>query len=116
MKVISFDRVKDILVSNTPGILHNVCGGSECSFASAAAALIGAMKSYVDGKPVRASRVASMMEDKVREFVRNADVRCLGDLLRLLPKGCDSRLPGWLYGPVDAQLEDGGWVLVPRAA
>ena len=114
MKTISFDKVKDILVSNTPEISDRICGGSQWSLA--AHALIGAAKSYVDGAPVRAYRVASMMADKVREFVRNADVRCLGELLQLLPKGYDSRLPGWLYGPVDAWLEDNGWVLAPRAA
>lgn len=114
MKVILFDRVKDILVSNVPAISGRLCGDSEWSFA--ARTLVGAMKSYADGRPVRAGRVASMVADKVREFVRGADVRCLGELLRLLPKGWDSRLPGWLYGPVDAWLGDDGWVLVPRAA
>ena len=114
MKMITFDRVRDILASNASTIVNRA--GGDSMWSSAARALVGAMKSYVDGRPVRAGRVASMMADEVRGFVRNADVRCLGDLLRLLPKGCDSRLPGWLYGPVDAQLEDGGWVLVPRAA
>ncbi len=114
MKVISLDRVKDILVSNVPAISSRLCGDSEWSFA--ARALIGAAKSYADGKPIRACRVASMIADRVRELVQGADVRCLGDLLRLLPKGWDSRLPGWLYGPVDAWLGDDGWVLTPRAA
>lgn len=114
MKVISFNRVKDILVSNTPAISGRLCGESQWSLA--AHALIGAMKSYVDGKPVRAGRVASIMEDKIREFIRNADVRCLDDLLQLLPKRYDDRLPGWLYGPVEAYLEDDGWMLAPRAA
>lgn len=115
MKVISLDRVKDILASNASTIVNRI-GGEDSMWSSAATALVGAMKSYVDGKPVRARRVASMMADRVREFVRGADVRCLGDLLRLLPKGYDNRLPGWLYGPVDAWLGDDGWVLVPRAA
>lgn len=114
MKVISFGRVKDILVSNVPAILGRF--GGESQWSTAALALRGAAKSYVDGKPIRACRVASMMADKIREFIRNADVRCLGDLLQLLPKRYDDRLPGWLYGPVDAYLGDDGWVLAPRAA
>lgn len=113
MKKISFDRVKDILVSNVPAITNRICGDSVWSFP--AHALLGAAKSYVDGKPVRAGRVASMMADKIREFIRNADVRCLGDLLQLLPKRYDDRLPEWLYGPVEAWLGENGWELVPAA-
>lgn len=115
-KMIQFERVKKILISNVQAISHRigVNGGSMFSFA--ATALIGAAKSYADGAPVRACRVALMIQDKIREFIKSADVRCVGELMELLPRGYDSRLPGWLYGPVDAYFEDEGWVLVPRAA
>ena len=35
-------------------------------------------------------------------------MRCVGELMELIPKGLDDRLPRWLYGPVDAYLEDKG--------
>lgn len=114
MKTISFDRIKDILVSNVPAISQRIFGDS--AFPLAAHSLIGALRSYMDGKPVRATRVAAMVEDKIREFIRGADVRCLGDLLELLPKGYDNRLPGWLYGPVEAWLGEEGWAIMPKAA
>lgn len=115
-KMIQFERVKKIALENVGPISDKLGAGGESLWSSAANTLVAAMKTYVDGKPIRARRVALMIQDKVREFIRGLDVRCVGELMELIPKGLDDRLPGWLWGPVDAYLEDGGWVLAPRAA
>lgn len=117
-KMIQFERVKEIALENVGAISDKLGIGvnSVSLWPSAARTLVAAMKTYVDGKPIRARRVALMVQDEVREFIRGLDVRCVGELMELIPKGLDSRLPGWLYGPVDAYLEDEGWVLAPRAA
>jgi hypothetical protein len=116
IQMMPFERVKKIALENVQAISDRLGTGEVSLWSSAAHTLIAAMKTYVDGKPIRARRVALIIQDKVREFIRGLDVRCVGELLELIPKGLDSRLPGWLYGPVDACLEDEGWVLVPRAA
>lgn len=117
MKMMAFDKVKKIALENVGPISDKLgAGGGSSLWSSAANTLVAAMKTYVDGKPIRARRVALMIQDKVREFIRGLDVRCVGELMELIPKGLDNSLPGWLYGPVDAWLEDEGWVLVPRAA
>ena len=115
-KMIQFERVKKIALENVGPISGKLGAGRGSLWSSAANTLVAAMKTYVDGKPIRARRVALIIQDKVREFIRRLDVRCVGELMELIPKGLDNRLPGWLYGPVDAYLEDEGWVLVPRAA
>lgn len=115
-KVMQFERVKKIALENVQRISDRLGAGKVSLWSSAAQTLVAAMKTYVDGKPIRARRVALMIQDKVREFIRGLDVRCVGELMELIPEGLDNRLPRWLYGPVDAYLEDEGWVLVPRAA
>ena len=116
-KMIQFERVKEIALENVGPISDHLGAGERLSlWSSAANTLVAAMKTYVDGKPIRARRVALMIQDKVREFIRGLDVRCVGELMELIPKGLDDRLPRWLWEPVDAYLEDEGWVLAPRAA
>ena len=115
-KTIPFERVKKIALENVQVISNRFVADGGSLWSSAALMLVAAMKTYVDGKPIRACRVALMIQDKVREFIRGLDVRCVGELMELIPKGLDDGLPGWLYGPVDAYLEDGGWVLASRAA
>lgn len=116
-KMIQFERVKKIALENVGAISDRLgAGDGDQMWAPAARTLVAAMKTYTAGKPVRARRIALMIQDKVREFIRGLDVRCVGELMELIPKGLDSRLPGWLWGPVDAYLGDEGWVLVPRAA
>jgi len=115
-KMIQFERVKKIALENVGPMSDRLGAGGGSLWSSAATTLVAAMKTYVDGKPIRAHLVALMIQDKVREFIRGLDVRCVGELLELLPKSLDNRLPGWLWGPVDAYLEDEGWVLVPGAA
>jgi len=115
-RMIKFERVKQIALEDVRAISDRLGAGGGSLWSSAARALVAAMKTYVDGKPIRARRVALMIQDKVREFIRGLDVRRVGELMELIPKGLDDRLPRWLYGPVDAYLEDEGWVLVPGAA
>ncbi len=115
-KTIQFERVKKIALENVGPISYRLVANDGIEWSFAANVLVAAAKTYVNGKPIRASRVALMIQDKVREFIRGLDVRCVGELMELVPKGLDSRLPGWLYGPVDAYLEDEGWILVPGAA
>lgn len=114
-KTILFERVKKIALENIQTISDRLGAGEGSLWSSAACTLIAAMKTYVDGKPIRARRVALMIQGKVREFIRGLDVRCVGELLELIPKGLDNRLPGWLYGPVEAYLGEDGWELVPAA-
>lgn len=115
-RTISFERVRKIALENAQAISDRLGAAEGPVGYPAARTLIAAMRTYVDGRPIRARRVALMAQDKVREFIRGLDARRVGELLELIPKGLDSRLPGWLYGPVDAYLEDEGWVLVPGAA
>lgn len=59
--------------------------------------------------------VQGLMRQWLVRFVEGVDVRCLDELLELCPKGRDNRIPAWVYGPVDAYLDDdSAWVLVPR--
>lgn len=115
---IAFERVKKIALENVGPISDKLGAGGGSLWSSAANMLVTAMKTYVDGKPIRARRVALMIQDKVREFIRGLDVRCIGELLELCPQYVDNRLPGWLYGQVDAYMDydTGEWMLEPRAA
>jgi len=113
-KIISFEHVKKIALENLGLIRQHNCTGPE--------AVVVAIKHYLEtGEMLRTKakgcpNVFSRLVEALEVFIRGLDVRCVGELLELIPKGLDDRLPGWLYGPVDAYLEDGGWVLVPRAA
>jgi hypothetical protein len=78
--------------------------------------MLVAMGSYLDMKPMRYRHVVDMVARKAREIIDNADVRSAKDILALLPAGYDNRLPKWLWGDLDADLSDDGWVLTPRAA
>jgi len=113
-KMIQFERVKKIALENVEFIRQHVCKLHK--------ATVVVVKHYLEtGKALRTQaygcpNVAEKLTETLAEFIRGLDVRCVGELMELIPKGLDNRLPGWLYGPVDAYLEDEGWVLVPRAA
>lgn len=113
-KMIQFERVKKIALENAGLIRQHVCKPHE--------ATVAAVKHYLGTGEVLGTQtygspsVAAKLTETLETFIRGLDVRCVGELMELIPKGLDSRLPGWLYGPVDAYLEDEGWVLVPRAA
>lgn len=102
-KTILFDRVKRVVLDNL-----RVPDPATC--------VIGAIKAYVgDGVAMTAKDVRNTIMARTRSLVENADIRCLDWLLEFCPRGQDPRLPGWLYGPVEAQLGEDGWELVPAA-
>lgn len=106
MELIPFDRVKRVVLENLNWRQPDL-----------ATCAIGAIRAYVgDGVAMTAKDVRSAIMARMRSFVEGADIRCLGELLELCPKGWDNRLPGWLYGEVDAYFGDEGWALVPRRA
>ena len=113
-KMIQFERIKKIALENVGLIRQHVCEPHK--------AAVAAVKHYLETGEVLRTRaygcpnVVEKLTKTLEEFIRGLDVRCVGELMELIPKGLDNRLPGWLYGPVDAYLEDEGWVLVPRAA
>lgn len=112
-RTIRFERVKKIALENVGFIQHHVCKAHK--------AAVVALKHYLEtGEALRTQaygcpNIMAEFTETLEAFIRGLDVRCVGELMELIPKGLDSRLPGWLYGPVDAYLEDEGWVLVPRA-
>lgn len=73
-KMMQLGRVKKIALENVGPISDKLGAGGGSLWYSAANTLVAAMKTYVDGKPVRDRRV--------------------GELMELIPKGLDSRLPG----------------------
>jgi hypothetical protein len=112
-KVISFERVKKIALENIGLIQHHICKAPQASLA--------AVQHYLEtGEALRTRKmdcpnVISKLTGMLDEFIRGLDVRCVGELLEMIPKGLDNRLPRWLYGPVEAQLGEEGWELVPAA-
>lgn len=57
------------------------------------------------------------VRDEVVKYVKSSDVRCANDIITLVPKGLDRRLPNWMYDGVMAELDDEeGWVLYPKAS
>ena len=113
-RTIPFERVKKIALQNVGIIRQHICRIHK--------ATLVAVKHYLQTGEVLSTQaygspsVMAKLTETLEGFIRGLDVRCVGELLELIPKGLDNRLPGWLYGPVDAYLEDEGWVLAPRAA
>ena len=114
IQMMPFERVKKIALENTGRIRERICRPHKATVAAVGHYLKTgeALRTQAHGCP----NVMSRLTEDIEAFIRGLDVRCVGELLELIPKGLDNRLPGWLYGPVDACLEDEGWVLVPRAA
>jgi hypothetical protein len=118
-KKIPFERVKKIALENISAIHQRLC--------SAHKATVVVVKHYLetgealrtranaDGERAGCPSVSGRLTETIKEFIQGLDVRCVGELLELIPKGLDNRLPGWLYGPVVAQLGEDGWELVPAA-
>lgn len=112
-KTILFDRVKKIALENIGPIRHIVC--------ETVNPRLIVVKHYLEtGEALRTQaygcpNVMSKITEAVESFIRGLDVRCIGELLELIPKGMDNRLPGWLYGPVVACLGEDGWELAPAA-
>ena len=59
-----------------------------------------------------------VLRDAVHAFVDGCDVRCVPDLVSLLPRGADDRIPGWVYDGVSAYMDPdtGEWMLKPGRA
>ena len=112
-RFISFERVKTIALENVEAICRNITEHAYGTRSSHLAGLLAAAKSYIEDKPIRAKQACWLFSEKVREFIRGLDIRCIGELLDILPSGTDSRLPAWIYkGAVPFMGED-GWALVP---
>ena len=112
-KTISFECVKKVALENIERIREHICKPHK--------ATVVAVKHYLEtGEAMRTKaygcpNVFSRLTETLEGFIRGLDVRCIGELLELIPRGLDNRLPGWLYGPVEAQLGEDGWELVPAA-
>lgn len=112
-KTILFERVKKIALENIGIILQRLCWEQHIRLV--------VVKHYLEtGESLRTQargcpNAMTKLTETLEGFIRGLDVRCVGELLELIPKGLDKRLPGWLYGPVEAQLGEDGWELVPAA-
>lgn len=111
MQMIKFERVKKIVAEHAPTIVEGP------GWSGLAKLEVVKTLGYIAGAPaMRHRQAARTITDELRKAIQQVDVRCVGDLLELVPRGRDNRLPGWLYGGVTAEMdEDGEWVLVPRS-
>lgn len=111
---IRFERVKEIVIGN----IELGCVTNEMERNGTATML--AFKRCLDGGAVpRPGTRATLLKvrDEVVKYVKSSDVRCANDIIALVPKGTDNRLPGWMYDGVVAELDDEeGWVLCPKAS
>lgn len=112
MQMIKFERVKRIVTEHAPYIVEGP------GWAGWAKLLVVKTLGYIAGAPaMRHGQAVQTIADELRKAIRQVDVRCVDDLLELVPRGRDDRLPGWLYDGVTAEMdEDGEWVLYPRRA
>ena len=110
-RTISFERLKKIALENVGSIRQCICGMDKATLASVKCYLATGetLRTQARGCPNVLDRLTQALE----AFIRGIDVRCVGELLELIPKGLDSRLPGWLYGPVEANLGEDGWEIAP---
>ena len=112
MQMIAFDRVKKIVTDHATNIVegHGWNGWAKLEVVKT----LG----YIAGAPaMRHRQAAQTITAELCKAIQQVDVRCVGDLLELVPRGRDDRLPGWLYDGVTAEMdEDWEWVLYPRRA
>ena len=111
MQMIKFERVKKIVAEHAPNIVEGP------GWDGWARLEVVKTLGYISGATaMRYRQAAQAITDELRKAIQQVDVRCVGDLLELVPRGRDNRLPGWLYDGVTAEMdEDGEWVLVPRS-
>ena len=114
MHKIKFERVKKIVLENINSVETHVANMSKL--------MVWMVKLYISDGMITRSRWRSgtpttegFLRDTIVKYVNGVDIRCLGELLELIPQGIDPRLPAWLYRKVDAVLDDDGWALVPAA-
>lgn len=112
-KAIPFERVRKIALENIWSIRQRICDMDKATLVAVKHYLATgeALRTQTRGCP----NVLDKLTKTLEAFIRGLDVRCVGELLELIPKGLDHRLPGWLYGPVEAVLDENGWEIVPAA-
>lgn len=114
---ITFERVKEIALQNVSRIrlhIEKVLYGTVSSEEVGMVGFLGSIKAYIgDGNIIRARSATKAFEDKIVEFIRGLDIRCIGELLEVLPPWIDKRLPAWLYKGAVPCFDEDGWVLVP---
>lgn len=114
---ITFERVKEIALQNVSRIrlhIEKVLYGTVGNEGVGMVGFLGSIKAYLgDGNIIRARSATKEFEDKIVEFIRGLDIRCIGELLEVLPSRMDERLPAWLYKGAVPCLDEDGWVLVP---
>lgn len=121
MHKIAFERVKKIVLENVQAV--------EMHITSMPKLMVWMARLYIGDGMITRTRwgaggwgpsdkiptVEGFLRDAIVKYVNGVDIRCLGELLELIPQRIDPRLPAWLYRKVDAMLDDEGWVLVPAA-
>lgn len=107
---ISFERVKNIVVGNVE------CGHATYAVFNNGTGSVLAVKRYLERRAPfpNTLETLSKIRNELAKYVRSADVRCVNELIALVPQGADSRLPRWLYCGVVAELGDNGWMLYPK--
>ena len=113
MRSISFDRLKQIARENIASILQRRVRMEGCIQLAVAV--------YLDNGSVlhpRRDVMERLLPDMFRKFIDGCDVRSVGELLSLVPKSMDNRIPAWVYGRTVAYMDDetGAWTLAPGEA
>lgn len=113
MKSISFDRLKQLARENIEHILRCRVRMEGC--------IRLVIAEYLDSGRVlhpRRDVMERLLPDMFRKFIDGCDVRCVGDLLSLVPQGTDNRIPAWVYGRTVAYMDDETWkwMLAPEEA
>lgn len=105
-KSIKLDRVKTVVKENIWRAVNTADQTGRLTLL--------AMKSFLDGDPPCVTRETRTLTERIIEYVDAADAHRIHKILTLVPQGTDSRIPAWLYGTVEAWLEDdGSWTLYP---
>ena len=105
-KSMNFDRVKAIVKENIQLVVYP-------AYRTGRLTLL-AMKMFLDGSTQSSCttrKIGDMLCKRIAEYVDASDIRCVREIVSLVPKGADNRLPAWLYGPIEARLEDKGWTV-----
>lgn len=113
MKSISFNRLKQLTRENIESILKRRVRMEGCIRLAVAV--------YLDNGSVlhpRRDVMERLLPAMFRKFIDGCDVRCVGELLSLVPHGMDRRIPAWVYGRTEAYMDDetGEWMLAPGEA
>lgn len=112
-KTISFERLKKIAIGNVSRTALGIGIGDPWD-GTAKIELMN-MKSYLSGgDPMRFWPAVRCIEDELKKAISMMDIRCLGELLDLIPKGQVNGVPNWVYDGVNAYMDEDGWMLAPK--